>query len=137
MTINAAWCVTATIPADLLSWLRLLCLDDDLADAEPKTLRYRVLHTAVRLVRVQRKRKIKISETWPWAPSRSPSSRPDLTSRAPTARPTRETPDGSVEPAPPDPTVGPSTTTSTETKIRNGAEDHKDKPDRPTYAPSE
>ena len=38
-----------------------------LADAEPKTLRYRILHTAVRLVRGQRKRKIKIPETWPWA----------------------------------------------------------------------
>jgi hypothetical protein len=47
MTINAAWCVAATIAADLLSWPRLLCLDNDLADAEPKTLRYRTLHTAV------------------------------------------------------------------------------------------
>ena len=31
-----------------------------LADAEPKTLRYRLLHTAARIVRGQRKRKIKI-----------------------------------------------------------------------------
>ena len=35
--------------------------------AEPKTLRYRLLHTAARLVRGQRKRKIKIPETWPYA----------------------------------------------------------------------
>jgi hypothetical protein len=67
MKINQAWCVAATIAADLLCWLRLLCLDPTLADAEPKTLRYRILHTAVRLVRGQRKRKIKIPETWPWA----------------------------------------------------------------------
>jgi hypothetical protein len=67
MQINQAWCVAATIAADLLCWLRLLCLDRTLADAEPKTLRYRILHTAVRLVRGQRKRKIKIPETWPWA----------------------------------------------------------------------
>ena len=67
LKINAAWCVAATIAADLLSWLRLLCLDRSLTDAEPKTLRYRVLHTAVRLVRGQRRRKIKIPETWPWA----------------------------------------------------------------------
>lgn len=67
MTINAAWCVAAGIAADLLCWLRLLCLDDTLADAEPKTLRYRILHTGVRIVRGQRKRKIKIPETWPWA----------------------------------------------------------------------
>ena len=67
MEINQAWCVAATIAADLLCWLRLLCLDATLAAAEPKTLRYRILHTAVRLVRGQRKRKIKIPETWPWA----------------------------------------------------------------------
>jgi hypothetical protein len=45
----------------------LLCLDPALADAEPKTLRDRLLHTAARIVRGQRKRKIKIPETWPWA----------------------------------------------------------------------
>jgi Transposase DDE domain group 1 len=67
MQINAAWCVAATIACDLLCWLRLLCLNRSLADAEPKTLRYRILHTAVRLVRGQRKRKIKIPEAWPWA----------------------------------------------------------------------
>lgn len=65
--INKAWCVAATIAADLLCWLRLLCLDRSLVDAEPKALRYRILHTAVRLVRGQRRRKIRIPETWPWA----------------------------------------------------------------------
>ena len=30
----------------LLSWLKFLALDGDLARAEPKTLRYRVLHAA-------------------------------------------------------------------------------------------
>ena len=48
----------ATIAADLLWWLRLLCDDGLLAKAEPKTLRYRLLRTAVRLVYGQRKRKI-------------------------------------------------------------------------------
>jgi Transposase DDE domain group 1 len=67
MEINRAWCVAATIAADLLSWVRLLCLDRAMADAEPKTLRYRILHTAVRLVRGQRRRKIEIAETLPWA----------------------------------------------------------------------
>lgn len=67
LEINKAWCVAATIAADLLCWLRLLCLDATLTDAEPKTLRYRILHTAARIVRGQRKRKIKIPRTWPWA----------------------------------------------------------------------
>jgi hypothetical protein len=65
--INRAWCVAATIAADLLCWLRLLCLDGPLAKAEPKTLRYRLLHTAARIIRGQRKRKIRIPATWPWA----------------------------------------------------------------------
>jgi hypothetical protein len=67
MQVNAAWCAAAAIAADLLCRLRLLCLSGTLADAEPKTLRYRLLHTAVRLTRGQRKRKIKIPHTWPWA----------------------------------------------------------------------
>ena len=67
MEINAAWCVAAMIATDLLCWLRLLCLDPSMADAEPKTLRYRILHTAARIVRGQRKRKIKIPADWPCA----------------------------------------------------------------------
>jgi hypothetical protein len=51
----------------LLPWLRLLALDGDLATAEPKTLRYRVLHAAARLARGGRRRRLKIAATWPWA----------------------------------------------------------------------
>jgi len=65
--INRAWCLAAGIACDLLCWLRLLCLDGPLARAEPKTLRYRLLHTAARIIHGQRKRKIRIPATWPWA----------------------------------------------------------------------
>ncbi len=51
----------------LLAWLKLLALDGDLAKAEPKTLRYRVLHAAARLVRGGRRRSLKIAAAWPWA----------------------------------------------------------------------
>jgi hypothetical protein len=67
ININRAWCAAATIACDLLCWLRLLCLDGPLAKAEPKTPRYRLLHTAARIVRGQRKRKTRIPTTWPWA----------------------------------------------------------------------
>jgi hypothetical protein len=40
----------------LLAWLKLLALDGDLARAKPKTLRYLILHAAVRLVRGGRRR---------------------------------------------------------------------------------
>jgi Transposase DDE domain group 1 len=52
----------------LLAWLRLLALDGDLARAEPKTLRYRILHAAGRLTCSGRRRRLKISAAWPWAP---------------------------------------------------------------------
>ena len=57
----------ALIAATLLAWLRLLALDGSLAKAEPKTLRYRILHTAARLARGGRRRRLKIAATWPWA----------------------------------------------------------------------
>ena len=65
--INQAWILAVGLACDLLAWLRLLCLSGDLAHAEPKTLRYKILHTSARLIRGQRKRKIRIPETWPWA----------------------------------------------------------------------
>ena len=65
--VNAAWLTASMIACTLLAWLKLLALDGDLARAEPKTLRYRVLHAAGRLVRGGRRRQLKIQATWPWA----------------------------------------------------------------------
>ncbi|GAA1740874.1 IS1380 family transposase [Luedemannella helvata] len=65
--INTAWCVVAAIAADLIAWLQLLALHGDLATAEPKRLRYRILHTAARLVRGQRRQWLRIPKSWPWA----------------------------------------------------------------------
>jgi hypothetical protein len=55
------------IACALLSWLKFLALGRDLARAEPKTLRYRVLHAAARLARGARRRTLKVAATWPWA----------------------------------------------------------------------
>jgi hypothetical protein len=49
--LNKAWLDAAMTACILLSWLKFLALDGDLATAEPKTLRYRVLRAAARLVR--------------------------------------------------------------------------------------
>jgi hypothetical protein len=65
--INKAWCQIVALAVDLLAWLRHLTLDSDLARAEPKTLRYRLLHTAARITRGQRQRWLNIPPTWPWA----------------------------------------------------------------------
>ena len=64
---NLALLDAALTAATLLAWLTLLALDGTLARAEPKTLRYRILHAAVRLTRSGRRRRLKIQASWPWA----------------------------------------------------------------------
>ena len=65
--INSAWLAASLTAATPLAWLRLLTLDGDLARAEPKTLRYKILHAAARLARGGRRRRLRIAATWPWA----------------------------------------------------------------------
>ena len=67
--LNSAWLAASLTAATLLAWLKLLTLDGDLAKAEPKTLRYHLLHTAARLVRGGRRRRLQIPGSWPWASS--------------------------------------------------------------------
>ena len=66
--VNCGWVLAANLAADLAAWCRLLGLYDcdDLKDAEPGTLRYRLLSLPARLVRHARARVLKISRTWPW-----------------------------------------------------------------------
>jgi hypothetical protein len=66
--VNKGWVLAANIAADLTAWARLLALhdQDDLRDAEPDTLRYRLWHIPARLARHARKRILKISPDWPW-----------------------------------------------------------------------
>ena len=65
--LNKAWLDVSMTACILLSWLRLLALDGKLAKAEPKTLRYRLFHTAARLVHGGRRRTLKIAASWPWS----------------------------------------------------------------------
>jgi hypothetical protein len=68
MKINQAWLTVTALACDLRAWLQLLALHDTpLAKAIPKTLRYRFLHVPAVLVHGQRKRRLKIPRTWPWA----------------------------------------------------------------------
>jgi hypothetical protein len=66
--INQAWLTATMIANDLLALTRTLLLHDTLlARAEPKTLRYRLLHVAARLTRGQRRLRLRIDQHWPWA----------------------------------------------------------------------
>jgi hypothetical protein len=68
-TQNLAWVAASPVAGSLLAWAQLTCLDDELKKAEPKTLRYRILHVAAVLVRRGRRLVLRLDETWPWAPA--------------------------------------------------------------------
>jgi len=65
--INQAWLTVVAIAQDLFAWTQLLILDGDLAKAEPKRLRYCLLHVAGQLVRSGRRTRLRIATNWPWA----------------------------------------------------------------------
>jgi len=65
--INAAWLELALVGIALLAWTRTLLPGSDHALAEPKKLRYRLLHVAARITRTARQTRLRIAETWPWA----------------------------------------------------------------------
>jgi hypothetical protein len=65
--INQAWLVVVLLAGDLLAQMKGLCLEGDLARAEPKRLRYSLLHTAGLVVRSARRATLRLAEGWPWA----------------------------------------------------------------------
>jgi Transposase DDE domain group 1 len=65
--VNAAWLELALAATDLLAWTQTMLLQGDLARAEPKALRYRLLHVAARLTHGQRRTYLRLAATWPWA----------------------------------------------------------------------
>jgi len=65
--INAVWLELALTATDLIAWAQTMLLDGDLRLAEPKKLRYQLLHAAARITRGQRRIWVRIDETWPWA----------------------------------------------------------------------
>ena len=65
--INSAWLTVVMLAVDLITWAQHLLLHGDLATAEPKMLRYRLLHVAARLTRGQRRFWLRTQRSWPWA----------------------------------------------------------------------
>ncbi len=66
-TINAAWLELALTGIDLLAWTQMLLPDGELTAAEPKKLRYRLLHVPTRITRSARRTYLRIAATWSWA----------------------------------------------------------------------
>jgi len=64
---NQTWLELSLIAQDLLCWTKLVCLEGDLARAEPKRLRHCLLHVAGKLVRHGRRTQLKLDRDWPWS----------------------------------------------------------------------
>ncbi len=64
---NQAWVAVSLLAGALLAWSQLTCFDGALAKAEPKTMRYRVLHVAAVLAHRGRDLVVHLDESWPWA----------------------------------------------------------------------
>jgi hypothetical protein len=65
--LNEVWLEIVMLAHDLIVWTQALVLDGELAKAEPKRLRYRLLHVAGRLAFSARRAKLHLQDTWPWA----------------------------------------------------------------------
>jgi len=64
---NRVWLEIVRIAHDLIAWTQRLLLSGDLAKAEPKRLRYRLLHIAARLAFHARTATLRLQATWRWA----------------------------------------------------------------------
>jgi hypothetical protein len=63
---NEVWLTIVALAHDLIVWTQALLLTGQLAKAEPKRLRYQLLHVAGRLAFHGRKAKLHLQNTWPW-----------------------------------------------------------------------
>jgi len=64
--LNEVWLEIVLLAHDLIVWTQALLLDGELAKAEPKRLRYQLLHVAGRLAFSGRRAKLHLQHTWPW-----------------------------------------------------------------------
>jgi len=65
--LNEVWLEIVMFAHDLLVWTQALALTGEQAKAEPKRIRYRLLHVAGRLAFSGRRAKLHLQDTWPWA----------------------------------------------------------------------
>ena len=65
--LNEVWLEIVLLAHDLIIWTQALLLSGELAKAEPKRLRYRLLHVAGRLAFHGRRGRLRLQHDWPWA----------------------------------------------------------------------
>ena len=65
--MDEVWVEIVMLAHNLLVWTQTLCLDGELANAQPKRVRHRLLHVAGRLAFSGRRGKLHLPTAWPWA----------------------------------------------------------------------
>ena len=73
---NACWVELICLAQDLIAFTQGLVLEGELAKAEPKRLRYTLLHTAGRLSTTSRRTTLALQREWPWASALADCFRP-------------------------------------------------------------
>jgi Transposase DDE domain group 1 len=64
--MNEVWLEIVLLAHDLIVWTQALVLDGELANSEPKRLRYRLLHISGRLAFSGPRGKLHLPASWPW-----------------------------------------------------------------------
>jgi Transposase DDE domain group 1 len=83
--LNEVWLEIVTLAHDLIVWTQALLLDGELAKAEPKRMRYRLLHVAGRLASPAVAPSSTSTTTGPGSPSSPPRSASSKRSKPPPA----------------------------------------------------
>jgi hypothetical protein len=65
---NQVWLELVLAAQDLFAFFQRLCLRGQAQEWDPKTLRYRILHTAARVVRSGRRFILRLQRSWHWTP---------------------------------------------------------------------
>ena len=65
---NRNWLELILAAQDLIAFFQRLCLRGDAKEWDPKTLRYRLFHTAARVVRSGRRLILRLQRSWRWTP---------------------------------------------------------------------
>jgi Transposase DDE domain group 1 len=64
---NAAWLAVVLMACDLIVWTQQLTLRGEMAKAEPKRLRYCLLHAAGRIASSGRRTRLRLQANWAWS----------------------------------------------------------------------
>ncbi|MDP8932117.1 MAG: transposase [Actinomycetota bacterium] len=73
---NRLWLELVIVAALLLAALQVLVDDDELAVAQPRRLRYTLVHVAARIARHARRTWLKLDRGWPWTSRPLPPAPP-------------------------------------------------------------